>query len=576
MDKLPDFTPSDLIMQRTKEKEIARSYQERRHIDWNDNYELNRNKTKTNRLTQRQAVNIPLMKETVKTTLSKIDDPPTVDFKEKNGDEYKELIVQEMWNDDYERLNLEGVDLQDKKTVLLSGRSFKKLNWNKDGFQVTTPDIFDIIIDPLVDPLDIETARFIIHQNIFRSLLDVMADGRYHAAGKKELEKYLHSKQGTVQSGKNMEEYRKKNERLIAMGVKESDIPLFAGGDVILSLSEHICSVWNNSKKAFERRVIIYADDMVELYNETLQECLGVDFFPYVSWGDDLETNDFWSDGIADLVRTPNKVLNVWFSQMVENRTLRNFQMHWYDSTTEDYQPTQYEPGPGVMLPAPGDPNKTIMPVDIQGLDETMNAINFLTQIVERGTAATSIDKGVQEGPRTTLGEVEILVGKAMERTQSMAKFYRRSWQELAMKWYGLMEANQTSKRKLYKQGAGGKLWPKMVYPKDWKSEFGFQAFVRSSSEQEQEKTKGIQRLMFVKGMFPNNGALNRLTQKRSLELLDLTPAELREIEEDEKKSQEMLQQQQVAVQAGQPVDPAAAQPDMAQIQKKVEQLNAY
>ena len=66
---------TDEMVRLQKEKKAAIELQERKHDDWNDNYELYRNKVRINRLTQRQAVNIPLMKETVKTLLSKIDDP---------------------------------------------------------------------------------------------------------------------------------------------------------------------------------------------------------------------------------------------------------------------------------------------------------------------------------------------------------------------------------------------------------------------------------------------------------------------------------------------------------------------
>ena len=48
--------------------------------------------------------------------------------------------------------------------------------------------------------------------------------------------------------------------------------------------------------------------------------------------------------------------------------------------------------------------------------------------------------------------------------------------------------------------------------------------------------------------MFPNNLALRKIAQKRSLEIVDLSPAELREVEEAEK------QMQQVAMQAPQPM----------------------
>ena len=72
---------SDLMEKLLREKDIARKFQERKHADWNETYELSRGKVRTNRLTQRQAINIPLMKETEKTILSRIDETPTIDWK---------------------------------------------------------------------------------------------------------------------------------------------------------------------------------------------------------------------------------------------------------------------------------------------------------------------------------------------------------------------------------------------------------------------------------------------------------------------------------------------------------------
>src|SRR3990170_3921499 len=127
------------------EKTAANELQKRKHEDWNDNYELYRNKVKTNRLTQRQAVNIPLMKETVKTLLSKIDEPPTVDWKEKSGDEFKELVYQEMWDETFRREKFEWKDILDKKNVLIYGNSTKFLNLNDKGVEVTVLDPFDVV-----------------------------------------------------------------------------------------------------------------------------------------------------------------------------------------------------------------------------------------------------------------------------------------------------------------------------------------------------------------------------------------------------------------------------------------------
>ena len=544
------------------ERKIAREFQERKHQDWNEIYELSRGKVKTNRLTQRQAVNIPLMKETEKTILAKIDEAPEVEWKELSGDEMKEIVLQTLWDDFSREKNLEAIDMQDKKTAIRYGRPTKKLV-PTGGFypDVYALDIFDVVYDPLMDPLDIESALFVIHQNIFRRLREVLADKRYSDEGKQKLKEWSLSTSGVIQSQENKEELEKKQERLKAMGIDSDEFDRFSGGDVIVNICEHYSSFWNKTTEEFERRVVVYAQDEYELMDETLKDLIGMEEYPFVTWSEDLETNDLWNDSVDDMIRVPNKLINIWFSQLAENRTLKNFQMHWYDATVQGYQPQTYEPGPGRMLPAPGDPNKTIMPVNISGLDDTLEAINFLTAVVERGTGATAIEKGVGEQKNQTLGEVEILVGKAVERSTNIAKFYRRSWYDFARKWYKLMKANARGKKELFRTGQSGKLYSKIVYRSDWVSEAGFEPIVRSSSEQEQDNVKAIQKWQFLLNMFPTNPDLRRIAEKRALEIVDLTPDELKEVE-DAEKQMEQLQPQTAQPQLSQP-QPQLALPGM-------------
>jgi len=541
---------SDLMLKLQAEKDSANEYQERKHDDWNDNYELYRNKVKTNRLTQRQAVNIPLMKETIKTLISNIDDSPNIDWQELGGDEQKELIYQEIWEDNYKTNKLELVDIVDKKNVLLYGIGSKKLNIIKDGISIEALDPYDIVFDPLMKIGEIETARFIIHQNIFKSLREILVDDRYTDKGKEELKIYLDTEPGITQGADNKEKFEEKMERLEAMGIQNKDFPLYAGGDRLVNLTEHYTEIWNKDK--WERRVIVYADNHVELMNEKLEDLIGVEFWPFTIWVEDPETTDIYSDSVADLVRTPNKVLNVWFSQLIENRTLKNFQMHWF-LPTQNYTPQTYQPGPGVMLPAPpgDDINKVIRPVEISGLDDTLNAIAAITQIVERGSGATAIQKGQGEIGQQTLGEIEILVGKAGERTLGMTKFYRLAWYETCWKWNKMMHANAPKFLKLFKQGRNGKIYPKRVFMNDWKSEAGYEPLVSSSSEQEQESIKSLQKWNFVLSQNPNNPVLRKIAMKRELELLDLTPEELKQVEEAEEQVAQ-LQMAQPQVQAQQ------------------------
>lgn len=526
------------------EKKSAIELRERKHEDWDENYELYRNKVKTNRLTQRQAVNIPLMKETIKTLLSRIDEPPEVEWKELAGDEQKELIYQEVWNDQGKRNKFELVDIIDKKSVLLYGISSRKLNIEKDGVSVSVLDPYDIAFDPLMTAWDLESARFIIQSNIFRTVREILADDRYTDAGKEEIKVWATAPEGITSSEENRKRWEEKMERMKSMGLDHGDFPLFAGGDRIINLTEHYTRVWDTKTKKFIKRVIVYADDKIELLNETLDDLLGVDFWPFVVWSEDPETNDIYPDSVADLVRTPNKVLNVWFSQMIENRTLKNFQMHWF-LPSQGYTPQTYTPGPGVMLPAPPgeDINKVIKPVEISGLDDTLESISALTNIVERGTGATAIEKGQGEQGTQTLGEINILVGKASERATAMAKFYRMAWYELAWKWNRLMHANAPKMLKLYKISKSGKAFPKTVLKGDWVSEAGYEPQVTSTSERESESIKTIQKFMFVKSQSPNNLALKKISLKRQLESLDLSPEELKQVEDGEEQAEQLALQ---------------------------------
>lgn len=535
------FAQSPLLEKLKYEKKSANDLQVRKHEDWDDNYELYRNKVKTNRLTQRQAVNIPLMKETIKTMLSQIDEAPNIEWQELGGDEQKELVYQEIWNDRSKHSKFELLDVLDKKNVLIYGIGTKMLNIVDDGVDADVLDPFDITFDPLMKPGEIETARFIIRQNIFRSIREILADERYSEEGKEDLKIWADSSPGIVQGEENRKKWEEKMERLRAMGVTNADFPLFAGGDRVVNLTEHYTNVWSMKKKDWERRVAVYVEDCILLLDETLEDLIGVDFWPFVIWSEDPETADIYPDSVADLVRTPNKVLNVWFSQMLENRTLKNFQMHWY-LPTQGYKPQTYTPGPGVMLPAPAgeDINKVIKPVEISGLDDTLSAIAAITQIVERGTGATAIEKGEPEAGTQTLGEIEILVGKARERTIGMTKFYRMAWYEFAWKWDKMMQVNAPKFMTLYKQARSGKIYPKRVFMNDWKSDAGYEPLVRSTSEQEQESIKTLQKFQYVQQQYPNNLALRKIAQKRQLESLDLTPEELKQVEDAEEQAQQM------------------------------------
>ena len=159
-----------LIQQHRAEKTDSVRFKERRTEQWNENYFLYRDKITTNRLTQRQPVNIPIIRETVQSWMSKIDEQPQLIFEARGRakqDKRGELFINEMWKLTYDQQKLDLKDNLDKKIVGLKGRSFKY--WSYRGGQVhcDVVDPYDIDIDPRVNPFDLNTATYFNHKNIY-------------------------------------------------------------------------------------------------------------------------------------------------------------------------------------------------------------------------------------------------------------------------------------------------------------------------------------------------------------------------------------------------------------------------
>ena len=529
-----EMSHDELLVKLDSEKQSAYTYQERRHDAWNETYQLYRDITVTNRLTQRQSVNVPLMKETIQTLYTKIDEDVDVVFENRDGDPDKELVVKEKWNADFNDNNFNLMDTVDKKTVLLYGRSHKKLNWVDGKFRAEVKDIFDVIVDPKTSPLDLESARFIVEQHIYKTLDWILENTKYNEDARNKL-KTLKFEEESAQSGDvvdegNQKEVDARNKRLEILGVV--NLEEFSGSDIIISLDQHYTEIWNEESKKYDRWVCVVADGSVVLSAKKLKDALGVDFWPFTTWASDLEATDYWSDGEGDTLRVPNKIVNIWMSQYMENRTLRNYGMNFFDSTIEGFSPSVLEPRPGGWYGLPGKPNEVYQRVDIPELSGTLDDINFVVGMAERAVAATALDKGTVTPERKTLGEIEIAVSKSMERTNTLSRFYTKADQEFGEKWLSLWDANTTKETKtvLYRKDPSGALIPKTVTKKDWVTKNGYNVIAISVHEQLGKRTEELQRLFAIKQEFPDNPALEKTIKIRALKLANLSTSEIDEI----------------------------------------------
>lgn len=562
----------ELVMLR-QNKESGYNYRWRRQDDWTEIYSLYRDKVRVNRLTQRQSVNIPLMKQTIRTLLKDVDEMPIIYFENRDNNKDAEIFQNAYWEYTIspECNNMEVKDVIDKKQDMLFGRTFDQMQIIDGKISMTIEDPQDMLVDRFTDPADLDTARFLIHTHIFKPLSSLSNNPDYDQEEVKKLQEYYATQQGLIKASDNLNMLAEKNMKMLEMGVPDVDSPVLGETYVELSIhflyreeDEYVDDDGKKQKVKDQYMVYVECDDMAILMKKPLEVIIGKtkdnywrNHLPYNSWADDVERQDFWSDGVGDIVKTPNKVLNVWFSQLVENRTLRSFGMNYYDSTIEGFQPPNIEPEAWGWVGVPGKPQEVFQKVDIPDLSESLDEMEFLIGMNDRATGATATQQGVPTQRQITLGEVRLALTEAKERSQGMSKFYTIVWKKRAEKFLKFIEAapEKLDAVKVYKKGRNSDdVYEREIEPKDYMTKSGYGIKIWTKKEKDEQDTIRLEKLSGVKAMFPFNKKLESIVQREALEFVDLKPDEINEVmqEEEERKRQlDLLQQQGGGMQPG-------------------------
>lgn len=517
-----------LINEHLAEKRESYEFKKRKFPHWNENYALYRDKIATNRLTQRQAINIPIMRETIQTWISKIDEAPELKFKCRgNSNKHKngEIVMDELWKYYFDALKLDIVDNVDKKIVGLQGRSFKILGMNKGKFFVDLIDPYDIEISPRASPFDLNSAQYIIRTNIFKPLREIIANQKYEQTGKDKLKIYMATKEGIIKSQATYDAYVERQQRLKDLGAENFDD--YNASEVLIELNESYKMVWNKEENRFVRHLIVIGADNAVLYNQPIKKALGLSKLPILTWADDPDLNDIWCDGKGDSVRTINKLVNIYLSQDVESRTYRNFGMYFFDTKNGTYQPRAMDPKPFGFYGVPGNPNEIMKQVEIPALNDTMAQIEFLKNMIQSSVAQTPAERGEQTKSRTTLGEVELNLEQSGQRNTVSSKHYRRCWEEAGEIFYELMVNNNMGSLTIYKEAPNGDIQSKDIYPSDFVFPEGYRIDVVMKTDSDARDQFMLQKAQYVLATFQNNPVATKIAKRKQLELVGWTTDEI-------------------------------------------------
>lgn len=237
-----------------QDKDSAMSFRERRHADWNDNYTLYRDRVITNRLTQRQTINVPLMKYGIGTVMKDIDEPPLLFFNSLGNDEQKEIFYNEYWKVTAEMNKLVIRDRIDKKQACLYGRTFKKLNIEDGKFTFEVIDPQDMLVERHVDPADMDSARCVIQTGIYRTLSDIEKHEDYDKSEVSKLKMYFAQDSATQETEEAFSHLVDRNKRLSQMGLQDAQDPIV--GETYIELNEVYRKEYDSKKKGSQHNII--------------------------------------------------------------------------------------------------------------------------------------------------------------------------------------------------------------------------------------------------------------------------------------------------------------------------------
>ena len=184
-------------------KETGYNYRERREEPWRENYQLYRDEVQINRLVQRQSVNLPLMKTTLRTLLKDIDDMPVIVFENLDNDKQAELFQNEYWKWTLEQNNADLQDIVDKKQNFFYGRSFDSWQVENGRIIFDIEDSEDMLVDRFMNPYDIDSSRFLIHTHIFKPLSQLKNNPDYDQEEIAKLEDFFKSQLGIIKTADN-------------------------------------------------------------------------------------------------------------------------------------------------------------------------------------------------------------------------------------------------------------------------------------------------------------------------------------------------------------------------------------
>ncbi|MDQ5987377.1 MAG: hypothetical protein CSYNP_03117 [Syntrophus sp. SKADARSKE-3] len=530
------ITDDEIITQVAEEYKNAIEFRKARIAEWHANEDMLYGK-KPPTLSKRSNIDLRLMAGFNDTLLSKINKPPTVKYGHtEEADLFKARKVTALWELESSptRQNWKFKDLLSKKLALVPGRAIDKIftiSPYKHYREIV--DHYDFLIDPLTGGLDIENARYLGQDNIFKSKYDLSNNKSYNKDKVQELiNSYSEKTTAEVDN-----EYKEKANRFGILGLNSS---LYnAQKDGLFKLLEWYTTI--NGQRWYvlcdlSKKIIVKRKPLEEIFG--IYEEGGKPLWPFSSWAYFPDAFNFWSISPMDLVRDNFQTRNVTICQAVDNNEAKNKPMKSYDPSVYKY-PEKLKYTPDGLVPVAKGKN----PANGLYVHQTPNIIDpkILNEILEdvaaKVTGVTPAGQGVAQGDQ----KVGIYYGNQSEVAERMVLFdesYTNAQSRMALLYLNGLKDHLDEEKAVKMIGEQGVTWDKLK--KEDLGEFDI-TITGGSIQANLDAMKAKQKADFI-----TRNAKNTVFNQKALAEQDalnsgFTPQEVKKLLDTQDGSEEML-----------------------------------
>lgn len=519
------MTDEELIEQIQREYDNAIEYRRPRMTDWHLNEDMLYGK-KPITLSKRSNIDLRLMKGFEDTLLAKIKNPPVVKYgATEKADVIKSKKVTALWELESSPTQQDWAfkDLLEKKLALPSGRAIKKIFSLGEPYKHVreSVDHYDFLIDPMAGGYDLEKARYMGQDNIFKSKYDLENNKSYDQAKVKELLESTNQNETNVDNEK-----QEKQNRLASIGLNIDDYNAQADG--LYKLVEWFTTIGgvryyflvSLSKKIIIKKRLL--EEVVGNFSDT-----GKPLWPFSSWAYYPDMFNFWSPSPMDIVRENFQIRNVVINQAIDNNEAKNKPMKSYDPEVyKSPELLEYQPDRLIPTAANKNPKEGLFIHETANIYDPKALSDLLEDIAAKVTGVTPAGQGVEERDQ----KVGIYFGNQQEVANRMGLFelsYSRSVMRDALLYLNGLKFNLEEEVAVKMIGENGVEWDKLK-----KEDLGeFDITITGGSAQSQlDAMKAKQKSEFIaKNM--NNALVNikALVEQDAL-ISGFTPDEIKKL----------------------------------------------